>query len=88
VGGTSAAAPLVAGMIALWQQQASQTGKPRPGFVPPLLYSLARRPGAYLDITQGTNVVFGGVKCCSAGPGFDLASGLGSPMADQIAALL
>jgi kumamolisin len=88
VGGTSAAAPLVAGMIALWNQQARQAGAPRPGFVPPLLYSLARRPGAFLDITQGNDVVFAGVNCCTAGPGFDLASGLGSPMADQIAAQL
>jgi subtilase family serine protease len=88
VGGTSAAAPLVAGMIALWTQKAQQIGAPRPGFVPPLLYSLAKRPGVYLDIAQGTNVIFGGVKCCSAGPGFDLASGLGSPLADQVAAQL
>jgi kumamolisin len=85
VGGTSAATPLVAGMIALWTQQARQAGKPRPGFVAPLLYSLAKRPGLFLDITSGDNIVFGGVKCCSAGAGFDLASGLGSPLADQIA---
>jgi subtilase family serine protease len=38
VGGTSAATPLVAGMIALWGQQAQKAGLPRPGFVPPLLY--------------------------------------------------
>ena len=43
VGGTSAAAPLTAGMIALWTQQARQRGRPKPGFVPPLLYSLASR---------------------------------------------
>jgi kumamolisin len=88
VGGTSAAAPLVAGMIALWNQKAKQSGAPKPGFVPPLLYSLAHRPGAYPDIAQGTNAIFPGVKCCSAGPGFDLASGLGSPLANQIAAQL
>jgi kumamolisin len=82
VGGTSAAAPLVAGMIALWHQKASQIGAPKPGFVPPLLYSLK---GVYLDITAGSNVVFPGVNCCAAGPGFDFASGLGSPMANQIA---
>jgi kumamolisin len=85
VGGTSAAAPLVAGMIALWHQKASQIGAPKPGFVPPLLYSLR---GVYLDITAGNNVVFSGVNCCTAGPGFDLVSGLGSPIADQVAAQL
>jgi kumamolisin len=89
VGGTSASAPLVAGMIALWDQQARQAGAPRPGFVPPLLYALAQRaPSSFLDITTGTNAVFGGVACCSAGPGYDLASGLGSPLADQIAGQL
>lgn len=86
VGGTSAATPLTAGMIALWTQQARQRGLPKPGFVPPLLYSLASR-NAFVDITAGTNAVFGG-SCCSAGPGFDLATGLGSPLANQVAALL
>jgi kumamolisin len=86
VGGTSAATPLVAGMIALWDQQAKQSGLPNPGFVPPLLYSIAQHAsGSFLDITTGSNAVFGGVSCCTATPGFDLASGLGSPLANQIA---
>jgi subtilase family serine protease len=89
VGGTSAAAPLVAGMIALWDQQAQRTGLPKPGFVPPLLYSIAHRtPAPFYDITTGTDVIFSGVNCCTAKPGFDLASGLGSPLANQIAAQL
>ena len=70
VGGTSAATPLVAGMIALWDQQAKQSGLPNPGFVPPLLYSIAQHtPGSFLDITTGGNAVFGGVSCCTAAPG-------------------
>jgi subtilase family serine protease len=86
VGGTSAAAPLVAGMIALWDQQAKQSGLPRPGFVPPLLYSIAHHAaGSFLDISTGNNSVFSGVSCCTAGPGYDMASGIGSPLADQIA---
>ena len=89
VGGTSAAAPLVAGMVALWDQQAKQAGLPNPGFVPPLLYSLAKQaPGTFLDVTAGGNAVFKGVSCCAATAGFDLASGLGSPMAAQVAANL
>jgi kumamolisin len=88
VGGTSASTPLVAGMIALWTQRARQLGLPRPGFIPPLLYTLAAgSPGAFLDITEGTNSLFGG-PCCSAGPGYDLATGLGSPHADLVAGLL
>ena len=86
VGGTSGAAPLVAGMIALWDQQAQRSGFPRPGFVPPLLYSIAHHdPGSFLDIVTGDNSVFSGVSCCTAGSGYDMASGLGSPLADQIA---
>ena len=88
VGGTSASTPLVAGMIALWNQQARNQGLPRPGFVPPLLYAMARKsPQAFLDITAGTNAVFGG-SCCPARPGYDLATGWGSPVADTVAGLL
>jgi subtilase family serine protease len=86
VGGTSASTPLTAGMIALWIQDARQRGLPRPGFVAPLLYSLASK-GAFVDVASGGNAIFGG-SCCSAGRGYDLATGLGSPMADQVAALL
>ncbi len=34
-------------------------------------------PAAFLDITTGANRVFGGVSCCAATPGYDMASGLG-----------
>jgi subtilase family serine protease len=86
VGGTSAAAPLVAGMIALWIQQAEQQGLPRLGFVPPLLYSLAASyPAAFVDITLGGNAIYPAASCCQARAGYDLASGLGSPRADTIA---
>jgi kumamolisin len=82
VGGTSAATPLVAGMIALGLQQAHNKGKPKPGFVPPRVYSAAKsNPGAFVDITTGTNALFGG-SCCPARPGFDLATGWGSPLAN------
>ena len=88
VGGTSAAAPLVAGMIALWKQQAHDQGLKRPGFVAPLLYSLARSsPQAFLDITLGTNALFGG-SCCPTRTGFDLATGWGSPAANVVASSL
>jgi subtilase family serine protease len=87
VGGTSAAT-LVAGMIALWSQQARNEGLPRPGFVAPLLTRLAQQsPQAFTDITQGTNALFGG-SCCPTRPGFDLASGWGSPAADAVASVL
>jgi hypothetical protein len=53
-----------------------------------MIYATAKsNPGAFIDITQGTNALFG-VLCCPARPGYDLATGLGSPMANQIAVLL
>ena len=88
VGGTSAATPLVAGMIALWNQQAKNQGLKKPGFVAPLLYSLAKSsPQTFTDITQGTNALFGG-SCCPTRPGFDLATGWGSPAANVVASSL
>jgi subtilase family serine protease len=88
VGGTSAATPLVAGMVALWRQQAKAAGKPRPGFVAPLLTVLAQHsPSSFLDVTEGTNALFGG-SCCPARTGFDLATGWGSPFASSVAAAL
>ena len=87
VGGTSAATPLVAGMIALWDQQAQQQGaQARLHRAAALLHRQAR-PHAFLDITVGTNSLFGG-SCCPTRPGYDLATGWGSPAAGVIAASL
>jgi kumamolisin len=71
VGGTSAVAPLWAGLIALINQQ---TGKPA-GLVNPVLYAA---PSAFRDITQGNNGSF------SAGPGWDACTGLGSPIGTAV----
>ena len=65
VGGTSAVAPLYAGLAARLQQRA---GRSLP-FLNPALY--AAHGAATVDITQGTNGAFAAV------PGWDAASGLG-----------
>lgn len=93
VGGTSAAAPLFAGIVALLGQRALENQQPALGFVAPLLYELGNAgASSLLDITTGDNVVFPevqyGLTCCSAGPGYDLASGWGSPLADRLLAEL
>ncbi|PMS33339.1 kumamolisin [Trinickia symbiotica] len=75
VGGTSAVAPLFAGLIA--RINATQ-GKPV-GFVNAKLYAAAR---AFRDITQGNNGSF------AAAPGWDACTGLGSPDGRKIAAAL
>jgi kumamolisin len=69
IGGTSAVAPLWSGLIALLNEK---LGKPM-GFLQPVLYGLPQTAGAFHDITKGSNGAF------SAGPGWDAASGLGSP---------
>jgi len=74
IGGTSAVAPLWSGLIALMNQK---LGKPL-GFLQPLLYALSPAAGAFHDITSGSNGAF------SAGPGWDAASGLGSPSGAQL----
>jgi len=88
VGGTSAATPLMAGAVALINQDLHRTGHQFMGFMNPLLYSAGENlSGLYSDVTQYSNDVGpwinGGsgqpLGCCTAGPGYDLASGWGTP---------
>jgi subtilase family serine protease len=89
-GGTSAAAPFWAGLIALADQEA---GRPL-GFVNPAIYRIARGPlyhRAFHDITTGTNtVVLNGVTVTGyqAGPGWDPVTGWGTPDAQVLIPLL
>lgn len=81
VGGTSAVAPLWAGLIArINQQLVSKGGKPV-GFLNPVIYgSAGADDGVFHDIVSGTNDITGTLKgLYSAGPGWDAASGLGTP---------
>ncbi|MDP9342502.1 MAG: S53 family peptidase [Actinomycetota bacterium] len=74
VGGTSAATPFWASSMLLIQQFAQQQGAGALGFVDPLLYRLAAStPSAFHDVTIGGN------RLESCGPGWDFATGLGSP---------
>jgi len=69
VGGTSAVAPLWAGLIARLNQ-----GLDKPsGFLNQLLYNLPQSAAAFHDVTSGDN---GDYK---SGPGWDPCTGLGSP---------
>jgi len=73
IGGTSAVAPLWAGLIALLNQKL-QT---RVGYVNPTLYAAAEST-CFHDITEGNNGAF------SCGPGWDAVTGLGSPIGVQL----
>ncbi len=84
-GGTSFAAPLWAGYLALVNQQSAENGGSPMGFVNPALYNIGLSSGydnAFHDITSGSNGY-------AATVGYDLASGWGSPNASGfITALL
>jgi subtilase family serine protease len=75
-GGTSYAAPLWAGFVALVNQQAVATGKPRAGFINPAVYAIGTGTGyarAFHDAKSGSNGQYSAVK------GYDLVTGWGSP---------
>lgn len=86
-GGTSAGSPQWAGIIALANQARAGAGKGPIGDLNPVLYSIfnsARYSTDFHDITVGNNEVAGGAVGNTAGPGYDLASGIGSPIVNQL----
>lgn len=86
IGGTSGAAPLWTALLALINASSSCQGN-RVGFANPALYSAASADyGAdFNDITIGNND-FSGTNGgrYGAGPGYDMASGLGTPFAASL----
>jgi subtilase family serine protease len=87
-GGTSFAAPIFAGMLAIINQKAGYSNGQ--GLINPTLYGLATSGGSYSaaagfhDITSGNNDCTAGSTYCgstagySAATGYDLVTGLGS----------
>jgi hypothetical protein len=98
VGGTSAATPLLAGGLALVDQELRMNGRPDIGLVNPLLYMIGRsaalRPHVFSDVLSFGNDVgpfipgsHGPLGCCTAGSGYDRASGWGSVDLQGLAAV-
>src|SRR5947207_5798568 len=90
-GGTSAATPAFAGILAVLNQYQTANGltaKSGQGNINPNLYRLAQaKPEVFHDITAGSNMVpcvaetpdcSGGNLGYNAGPGYDMVTGLGS----------
>ena len=69
IGGTSAVAPLWAGLIALLNEKLDRAV----GYLNPVLYGLPHSVGAFRDITTGDNGAY------PAQPGWDACTGWGSP---------
>lgn len=75
VGGTSASAPIVAGIVTLLNEARYAAGKGPIGFLNPTFYTF---PDAFNDITIGNNPGCG-TGGFNATPGWDPVTGLGSP---------
>ena len=81
-GGTSQSAPIWAGLMVLIDEYLRAHGGGNAGALNPLLYQIARgaTSPAFHDVTLGGNDVY------RAGPGYDLATGLGTPDVANLAA--
>jgi hypothetical protein len=80
--GTSAAAPLWAGFMALVNQRAEQLGKPSVGFINPAVYALGTSDTSaqcFHDITTGNNTWSESPSAFYAVTGYDLCTGWGTP---------
>ncbi|KAF4555101.1 Pro-kumamolisin activation domain-containing protein 1 [Elsinoe fawcettii] len=75
VGGTSASAPIFAGIVTLLNEARIAAGKGPIGFLNPTLYA---NPDAFNDITIGSNPGCG-TGGFNATPGWDPVTGLGTP---------
>jgi kumamolisin len=88
-GGTSFAAPMWAGYVALVNQQLAVNSQPAIGFINPTIYAQNVSGGAlsaayaanFHDITSGTSGSYSAVK------GYDLVTGWGSPNSGLFSAL-
>jgi kumamolisin len=80
-GGTSASSPFWAGVTSLFEQMVEQTGLPGLGYLNPTLYALAAEnpPNTlFHDVVRGDNLLY------PATPGWDFATGLGSPIVSRL----
>src|SRR2546422_6466414 len=87
VGGTSAGSPQWAGITALANQARANIGKGPIGDLNPVLYSIyhsSRYSSDFHDITVGDDKLVGTPVGYPAGTGYDLATGIGSPVVSEL----
>ena len=85
--GTSCAAPLWAGFIALVNQQAVAAGRPKVGFINPAVYSIGEGPNYtadFHDVTTGDDTWSGSPNNFYAVPSYDLCTGWGTPAGQNL----
>ncbi len=85
-GGTSCAAPLWAGFLALVNQQAAQAGGSSPGLINPAIYAIAKGANpqysyaaCFHEVIYGNNYWSSSRSQYAAVAGYDLCTGLGTP---------
>jgi hypothetical protein len=87
IGGTSVGAPLWAAYIALVNQQALNSGLTTVGFVNPAIYVICQGPGYgtnFHDTVTGNNATGSSGGLYSAVAGYDLCTGWGSPIGQNL----
>lgn len=87
IGGTSAGAPQWAAIAALTNQARANLSKGPIGDINPILYAIyhsARYSTDFHDITVGNDQLAGSSVGFSSSSGYDLASGIGTPIVDQL----
>ncbi len=86
-GGTSCAAPLWAGFIALVNQQAAINAEPTVGFINPAIYAIGKGStytACFHDITTGNNTNSISPTLFYAVAGYDLCTGWGTPAGSNL----
>ena len=88
IGGTSAVAPLMAGLLALINEATTKKFGKTVGLINPLIYA-ANAKSAFRDITQGNNDLYGTLHgLYEAAVGWDPCSGLGVPIGTNLLQVL
>jgi len=92
VDGTSCSSPVLGGMVALFNDWLLNNKYPTLGFIAPLFYKMYQAdPSNFKDITVGNNKCTEAL-CCSYGfnaaPGWDAATGLGTPVFNKMLAYI
>jgi kumamolisin len=77
IGGTSLSAPIWAGLTALVNSERHANGKGALGLINKTTTKL-QSTTSFRDVTEGDNIGY------NAGPGFDLVTGVGSPLLDTL----
>ncbi|HXY92721.1 MAG TPA: S53 family peptidase [Acidimicrobiia bacterium] len=84
-GGTSASSPFWAGLLALYDEMAKRAGMQGIGLVAPTLYAVAAAAEpdtVFHDVVRGGNLFY------EATPGWDYATGLGTPIGSKLGAAI